>query len=77
MLGYVAKGIKVTDVIKIANELTLSYLDEPNVIISILISGERDKRENWKDVSMRRTQLNDTGSGNGRMGHEPRNVGSL
>lgn len=47
MLVYMAKGIKVTDVIKVATKLTLRYLGGPDVVTKVLISGRgRQKREN-------------------------------
>lgn len=50
MLGYMAKGIKVTDGITVANQLTLRYLDGPTVITRVLISGRgRQERKSQKD----------------------------
>ena len=50
-----AKGIKVTDGIKVANQLTLKwdisldYVNKPNVITVVLKSGRRRKKlGNWK-----------------------------
>ena len=52
MLVYMAKGIKVTDVIKVATKLTLRYLGGPDVVTKVLISGRgRQKRENQRTAA--------------------------
>lgn len=69
MLVYMAKGIKVTDVIKVATKLTLRYLGGPDVVTKVLISRRgRQKRENLEDGSTRKTYFNDAGFENGGMG---------
>ena len=52
MLVYMAKGIKVTDVIKVATKLTLRYLGGPDVVTKVLTSGRgRQKRENQRTAA--------------------------
>lgn len=45
MLGYIVRGIKVTEVIKVAKQLTLKHLGELNVIVRVLINGRGRQRE--------------------------------
>lgn len=54
MLGYIVRGIKVTEVIKVAKQLTLKHLGELNVTVRVLING-RGRQKESEDGSIRRT----------------------
>lgn len=69
MLGYMARGINVTNGIKIAHQLTLRYLGGPNLIPRVLTNGRgKRERKNQKDGSMRRTQPDKAGFENRGVG---------
>lgn len=52
MLDYMARGITVTDGMKVATKLNLRYLGGPDVVTKVFISaGGRQKRKNQRMVA--------------------------
>lgn len=52
MLGYMARGITVTDGIKVVTKLTLRYLGGPDVATKVFISARgRQRRKNQRMVA--------------------------
>ena len=67
MLGYMARGITVTDGIKVVTKLTLRYLGGPDVVTKVFIRGKpkcswerREQCDNrsrdWSDAITNRVQ---------------------
>ena len=47
MLDYMARGITVTDGMKVATKLILRYLGGPDVVTKVFIRDKRERIRGW------------------------------